>query len=231
MKLLPFSPAKTLLPAYRVQNVERNRLERFKTELVRLLEHVGNAPNESEEHLKNIVSDFLKNAFYREEHFVNTKDRQDLVIHNGRTAKDSAGVIVETKKPGNKAEMITPAKPNTKALQELLRYYLNERIALDNKEIRHLVVTDIHVWYIFDAADFERHVYANKKLQQQYTDWREGRIGANVTDWFYKEIAAPFFETELPELRCCRFERPGGGGVVYGLYGLTEEEIAIIENQ
>lgn len=190
MKLLPFSPAKTLLPAYRVQNVERNRLERFKTELVRLLEHVGNAPNESEEHLKNIVSDFLKNAFYREEHFVNTKDRQ-----------------------------------------ELLRYYLNERIGLDNKEIRHLVVTDIHVWYIFDAADFERHVYANKKLQQQYTDWREGRIGANVTDWFYREITAPFFETELPELRCCRHERPGGGGVVYGLYGLTEEEIAIIENQ
>lgn len=206
MKLLPFSPAKTLHPAYRVQNVERGRLERFKTELARLFEHLGHSAQESEEHLKNIVSDFLKGAFYRDEHFVNTKDRQDLVIHNGRTAKDSVGVIIETKKPGNKSEMITADKPNTKALQELLRYYLNERKRLDNKEIRHLVITDIHVWYLFDAADFERHIYDNKKLLKQYDDWSEGRLGAGNTDWFYKEIAAPFFEKELPELRCCQFD-------------------------
>ena len=206
MKLIPQSPAKTLHPAYRVQNVERGRLERFKTELARLLEHLGHSAQESEEHLKNIVSDFLKGAFYRDEHFVNTKDRQDLVIHNGRTAKDSVGVIVETKKPGNKSEMITADKPNTKALQELLRYYLNERKRLDNKEIRHLVITDIHVWYLFDAADFERHIYDNKKLLKQYDDWSEGRLGAGNTDWFYKEIAAPFFEKELPELRCCQFD-------------------------
>ena len=38
VKLLPQSLAKTLLPAYRVQNVEFRRLERFKTELARLLE-------------------------------------------------------------------------------------------------------------------------------------------------------------------------------------------------
>jgi adenine-specific DNA-methyltransferase len=83
------------------------------------------------------------------------------VIHNGRTAKDNVGVIIETKKPGNKSEMISPDKPNAKALHELLRYYLNERSKADNKEIRHLIITDIHAWYIFDAADFERHIYAN----------------------------------------------------------------------
>jgi hypothetical protein len=82
LKLLPLTPAKSLHPAYRIQNVERGRLERFKTELARLLEHLGHSAQESEEHLKNIVSDFLKNAFYRDEHFVNTKDRQDLVIHS-----------------------------------------------------------------------------------------------------------------------------------------------------
>ena len=206
MKLLAQPISKALQPAYRVQNVERGKLERFKTELARLLEHLGHSAQESEEHLKNIVSDFLKAAFYREEHFVNTKDRQDLVIHNGRTAKESVGVIIETKKPGNKSEMISPDKPNAKALHELLRYYLNERSRADNKEIRHLVVTDIHAWYIFDAADFERHIYANTKLLKQYTDWQEGRLGAGNTDWFYKEIAAPFFEKELPELHCCTFD-------------------------
>ena len=46
---------------------------------------------------------------------------------SGRTAKDSVGVIIEAKKPGNKAEMLSPERPNSKALHELLRYYLNER--------------------------------------------------------------------------------------------------------
>ena len=144
MKLLTQTLTKTLHPAYRVQNVERKKLERFKAELSRLFEHLGHSTQESEEHLKNIVSDFLKAAYYRDEHFVNTKDRQDLVIHNGRTSKDSVGVIIETKKPGNKSEMISPDKPNAKALHELLRYYLNERSKLDNKEIRHLVITRVY---------------------------------------------------------------------------------------
>ncbi len=206
MKLLAQTISKTLQPAYRAQNVERGKLERFRSELSILLEHLDHSAAESEEHLKNIVSDFLKAAFYREEHFVNTKDRQDLVIHNGRTAKDSVGVIIETKKPGNKSEMISPDKPNGKALHELLRYYLNERSGGENKEIRHLVINNIHTWYIFDAADFERHIYANQKLLKQYADWKEGRMGAGITDWFYKEIAAPFFEKELPELHCCTFD-------------------------
>ena len=206
MKLILHPPAKALLPAYRVQNVERGRLEQFKIELARLLQLLQHSAQESEEHLKNIVSDFLKAAFYREAHFVNTKDRQDLVIHHGRTAKDPVGVIIEAKRPGNKAEMLSPGQPNSKALHELLRYYLNERNQAENKEIRHLIITDIHSWYLFDAADFERQVYANKKLLQQYNDWSEGRLGAGNTDWFYKEIAAPFFEKELSELRCCYFD-------------------------
>ena len=206
MRLHTQTISKTLHPAYRVQNVERARLETFKSELARLLEHLGHSAAESEEHLKNIVSDFLKATYYRDEHFVNTKDRQDLVIHNGRTAKDSVGVIIETKKPGNKSEMISPDKPNAKALHELLRYYLNERCKADNKEIRHLIINNIHAWYIFDAADFERQIYANHKLLKQYTDWSEGRLGSGNTDWFYKEIAAPFFEKELPDLHCCCFD-------------------------
>ena len=128
------------------------------------------------------------------------------MIHHGRSARDTVGVIIETKKPGNRAEMIAPDKANGKALHELLRYYLNERQRGDNRDIRHLVVTDIYTWYLFDAADFEKHVFSHKKLLQQYTDWSEGRLGANKTEWFYTEIAAPFFEKELPELPCCHFD-------------------------
>lgn len=205
MKLRLLPPAKALHPAHRVQHVERSRLELFNRELGRLLNALQHSANESEEHLKNLAADFLKDAFYKQQHFINTKDKQDLVVHHGPKPSDPVGVIIETKKPGNKAEMISPAKPNTKALHELLRYYLNERLGAGNKEVRRLVITNIHEWYVFDAADFEKHVYQNKTLTQQYADWREGRLGAGETGWFYREIAAPFFEHELPELACCHF--------------------------
>jgi len=203
MKLRLLPPAKALHPAHRVQHVERSRLELFNRELGRLLNALQHSANESEEHLKNLAADFLKDAFYKQQHFINTKDKQDLVVHHGPKPSDPVGVIIETKKPGNKAEMISPAKPNTKALHELLRYYLNERLGAGNKEVRRLVITNIHEWYVFDAADFEKHVYQNKTLTQQYADWREGRLGVGDTGWFYREIAAPFFEHELPELACC----------------------------
>jgi len=205
MKLDTLSIAKSLLPAYRVRNVERSQLERFKTELSKLFESIEHAAGESEEHFKNIVADFLKNVWYRDEHYINTRDRQDLTIRTGKTAKDPVGVIIEAKKPGNRAEMMNADKPNAKALHELLRYYLNERQQSNNRDIKRLIITNVEEWFIFDAADFERHIYSNAALLKQYTDWHEKRLGAGNTDWFYKEIAAPFFEKELPALACTHF--------------------------
>ena len=205
MKLHTHAPAKALLPAFRTQNLSREQIERFKQQFVLLRRRIADVPGESEEHLKNIVADFLKAAWYRETHYINTRDRQDLVIHTGKTAKEPVGVILEVKRPGNRAEMISAAKPNGKALHELLRYYLNERQQGNNREIKRLIITNIDEWYIFDAADFEQHIYSNTGLLKHYTEWREGRRGAGSTDWFYKEIAAPFFEKELPALDCTYF--------------------------
>jgi len=56
--------------------------------------------------IKNLVTDFLKKTYYEPNHFINTKGRNDLVIHNGNKAKSSVGVIIEAKKPTNKAEML-----------------------------------------------------------------------------------------------------------------------------
>lgn len=205
MNLTLLSPAKSLFPAYRAQHVERRRFEPFRAELPRLFERLDHAAGESEEHLKNNVADFLKGAWYGNGFYLNTRDRQDLAIHNGPTAKDPVGVIIEAKKPGNKAEMISAAKPNAKALHELLRYYLNERQLGANRDIKRLVVTNIEEWFVFDAADFERRVYSNAKLLKNFTDWHEKRLGAGNTDWFYKEIAAPFFEQDFGDISCTYF--------------------------
>nr|WP_287495514.1 hypothetical protein [Candidatus Brachybacter algidus] len=138
------------------------------------------------------MSDFLKDTYYKQNHFINTKGRNDLVIHNGTIAASSVGVIIEAKKPTNKAEMVTPQKLNAKAFHELILYYLRERITHKNLEVKHLIITNINEWYIFDVVLFETLFAKNKKLVQQFQDFEAGRLAGTNTDFFYKEIAQPF---------------------------------------
>ena len=71
-------------------------------------------------------------------------------------------------------------------------YYLRERITNHNLEIKHLVATNIYEWYVFDAGLFEKIFAQNKTLVKQFTDFEEGRLSGNTTDFFYKQIAEPF---------------------------------------
>ncbi len=203
MKLIPISPAKALNKAYLKQSLKREQVELFKTKLAHLFQRIRT--DEHEEHLKNIVSDFLKDTWYKQTNEINTSGRTDLVIYNGTTSDASVGVLIEVKHPGNKNEMISPERPNAKALHELLHYYMQERYIKDNKEIRHLIVCNIHEWYIFDAADFEGFFFHNQKLIKSYKDWKDGTLPGMGTDWLYQEILKPLIEKELIELPCVYF--------------------------
>lgn len=55
-------------------------------------------------------------TYYEPNHFIYTKGRNDLVIHNGNKASSAVGVILEAKKPTNKSETPTQENLNTKAL-------------------------------------------------------------------------------------------------------------------
>jgi len=57
------NPSKALNKAYFKQSLKREQIETFKTQLIRLFERINE--KESEEHLKNIVSDFLKDSYYK----------------------------------------------------------------------------------------------------------------------------------------------------------------------
>lgn len=203
MKLQVIPPHKALNKAYLKQSVKRDQIETFKAALVRMFERLR--PDESEEHLKNIVADFLKNAWYRDSNEINTNGRKDMVIHGGKSSKDPVAVIIEVKRPANKNEMVSPDRANVKALHELLHYYMQERYILGNKEIRHLIICNIDEWYIFDAVDFERFFFGNQKLVKSYKDWNDGFLVSANTDWFYQEIAKPFIEQELSEIPCTCF--------------------------
>ena len=203
MKLIINPPLKSLSKAYLKQSLKREQIELFKANLSRMFERI--CSDEHEEHLKNIVSDFLKDTWYKQTNEINTSGRADLVIHNGTTSTASVGVLIEVKRPSNKNEMISPERPNAKALHEILHYYMQERYIRDNKEIRHLIICNIHEWYIFDAVDFERFFFHNQKLVKSYKDWNDGLLVSTNTDWFYQEIARAFIEKEMCELPCTYF--------------------------
>ena len=204
MNLNLLTPRKALNKAFLKIKPNRSDIESFKRNLIKLLDQINEA--ESEEFHKNIISEFLKDTYYKDNHFINTKGRNDLVIHNGKDAKSSVGVIMETKKPANKSEMLRTDNINAKAFQELVLYYLRERITLKNLEIKYLVATDIYEWFIFDAQLFERLFANNKQLIKKFTDFEEKRLSDIRTDFFYKEIAEPFINTIETEITFTHFD-------------------------
>ncbi len=214
MMINSLKPRKALNKAFLKVKPNRAEIECFKTNLIQLLD--GTNDTESEEFHKNLVIEFLKRTYYHPNHFINTKGRNDLVIHNGDKANSSVGVIVEAKKPTNKSEMVKPfadgdtpqqmvTKLNTKAFQELVLYYLRERITHKNLEVKHLIITNIHEWFIFDATIFERLFAQNKTLVKQFIDFEGGRLADIKTDFFYRQIAEPFIANISSEVEFAYF--------------------------
>jgi len=183
---------KTLNKAYLKVKPSRSQIELLKSNLLDLFHQINKS--ESEEYHKNLIAEFLKKTYYHPTHSINTKGRADLVIHNGKDSITSVGVIIETKRPGNKAEMPTKENLNTKAVHELVLYYLRERINLKNLEVKHLIATDLYEWYIFNAQDFEKIFAKNKKLVKDFESFVEGRLSGTTTDFFYGQIAKPFID-------------------------------------
>ncbi len=209
--LKELNPRKALNKAFLKVKPNRTEIEGFKTNLITLLDRINDT--ESEEFHKNLVSDFLKKTYYDPNHFINTKGRNDLVIHNGQNANSTVGVILEAKKPTNKSEMLTRENINKKAFQELVLYYLRERITHKNLEVKHLVATNIYEWFIFDATLFDRLFAQNKSLVKKFNDFEGGRLADTKTDFFYKQIAEPFIdsissEIEFTYFNLQEFEKP-----------------------
>jgi adenine-specific DNA-methyltransferase len=176
----------------------RSEVENFKKHFIDLLNNVNDL--ESEEHHKNLISEFLRKVGFDQRHFINTKAKSDLVIHLSKNATSSAGVILETKKPTNKNEMPNGQSLNCKALQELLLYYLRERISLRNLDIKNLAITNATEWYLFDAHVFESAFAHDKELVRKFIAFEEGRLSGWTTDFFYKEVAAPAIASAQSDL-------------------------------
>lgn len=205
MNTKELNPKQALNKAFLKINPNRSEIELFKSNLINLMDKLktveDRVKDESEEHLKNDIRDFLRDTFYKDTNAINTKDKKDLVIHTSKDTNSKVAVIIEAKRPSNKGEMLSKNNLNRKALQELVLYYLRERITHKNLEVKHLVITNINEWYIFDEHLFER-LFNKKELVKQFENFEQGKKSTSV---FYKEIAEPYIESLKNEIEYTYF--------------------------
>ena len=199
-------PKQALRKEYLKVKPDRESFAAFKVHLARLLDLCDS--KKDEEFNKNLLSDFLKKSFYGDRYFINTKENSDLVIHNDKDVKSTAGVIFETKKPTKvaSAEMPKVDNLNTKAVQQLVLYFLRERVTHGNLQVKHLMVTNIYEWFIFDAEIFDRLFYQDKSLVKQFKAFEEKQFSSNKTDVFYKEIAKPAIALVIDQIKFTHFD-------------------------
>ena len=198
------SIAKSLNKAYRHISIDKVSFDEFKSQLTTLFEQIASV--DTEEKVKGDLMDFLKFTFYRQNYKVSPNGKIDAAIHLGSGIDAPVGVIFEAKMPSNVSEMVTRENLNRKALQEILLYYLRERVDKKNIQLKQLVITNIYEFFIFDAQEFERVFYSNKKLLKAFDDFNNGKLTSDKTDFFYKEIASVYIENVVSDLNYTYFD-------------------------
>ncbi|MDC1362338.1 type II restriction endonuclease, partial [Crocinitomicaceae bacterium] len=193
---------KSLNVEYRKQKPRRVDVENFKIALINCLSSIKDAEevSETEEFMKTPISEFLRTTFYKD-NLVNTKGNIDLAIYSGKDVKSDVSVIIETKRPSNKAEFLTSKDINKKALQELVLYYLRERLDNGNNSIVSLIATTGYEWFIFKGEDFYKYFFKNPKLKKEYEAWKNKQKDSAKTESFYSDIAQKYIneiENDLP---------------------------------
>ncbi len=193
-------PEKVLRKLHKKQSISEENLSNFKKNLQTFLEKIKDPNRENKQ--ETDLRDFLNDAFYKEKHYINKKENADWVIYNDAHGKGKVAVIIEVKSTSAKTEMITDTEPNVKALHELVRYYLHERLDNNNHEIKHLIATNCHEWYIFDELWFNQNIYTTV-FKNTYKDWK--RSGHN-TDDFYKLHAKSHIENLENDIEFCKID-------------------------
>jgi hypothetical protein len=151
--------------------------------------------NESEEHLKNTLSDYLK-SIYDNELQINTLNKIDLAISQSETPL----VLFETKNPLSTNEMISETNFNRKAFHEIFLYYLEltrefvsgkiKRII--NPSLKKLIITDFKTFFYFDPSEFDK--FGRNGVDEIYERWKNGQLASPLKDDFYKALY-DFFST------------------------------------
>lgn len=189
------SPKKSVNSAFLKLPVSFEKMEQFTAFLKNLYKRRNE--NQDEEYHKGEVWSFLKKIF-NPDYSVQVTNPIDLAIYNGNDTKAKPAVIIEMKSPSNTAEMFSKEHPNSKALQELVYYFMLEYIRRENREIKYLMISNFDEWFFFDVKDFVRY-FAQKSnpIYDQFQKFTAQQLSGNKTSDFYKDIAKPAIDDFL----------------------------------
>lgn len=161
-------------------NPSQSQIKTFKEHLATL--HKTD-PEESEEHHKNEINDFLKNTFAYK---INTRNKIDAAIYEDNQAQ----VIIEVKALKNKAEFPKiPDSLESKALYESILYYLRKLHTKGNNNIKHIILCNLNSFYIINAKDFHNCFIDDKKNSGFFENTDKKQGNDDTTKKFYEEIA------------------------------------------
>ncbi|MBR1498214.1 MAG: Eco57I restriction-modification methylase domain-containing protein [Bacteroidaceae bacterium] len=158
--------------------------ERFRKALQTLLLKLD--ADEDEEHNKIWIRDFLTHSFYDEPYQVNTSGKVDQAIFGPDSLHP--WILMEMKAPGNSLDMPKDGNFDRKGFCQLVLYYLKEEKECDNREIKHLAVTNGIQWYVFERKLFYNCFGTNRNLWNRIKQYEREK---KTRDEIYHEVIAP----------------------------------------
>ena len=194
--------SQTLNKAFLKQKPELKEIERFQYLLSQMCDKVNT--DDSEENFKFAILEFLNEIGYKNRYTINSKFKIDLVIRRNNKPESPVGVLIEVKSLKNSSEMISLNNPNKKAFHELILYYLREKHENSATQIRHLIITNLFEWFIFDARKFESIL--DKDLQKSSKQFLEDELSIHKTQQFYQEVASPYLQKNSETLDVTYFK-------------------------
>ena len=163
-------------------------------------------PEETEEYNKAHIVQFLSSAFYGEKHLINTAGSIDCAIYQTKQNNSSIEVIIETKSIANQAEFPSSTNLNTKAMQELVLYFMRERFQSKNITLKHLIITNGYDWIFFDAKEFEKYFASDKQFFKLFDEWDNNKTLFSSTKDFYSDIAKGKIDQVKNKIDYLRFD-------------------------
>ncbi len=207
MELLIKSPIQVINRLYRRKNIHPDKFEIFLNALDNYFYYTDRAKKieETDENIHQYLGDFL-NVFYpnseQKHKFYKEIAETNWVI--SETENENIQLLFNIKNATNTAEMISVENPNKKALHELIISYLQEKIIDENQELKHLVITNLDDFFIFDVAEFDSQFYGNNALVEEFKKWELTQFDEESLDRIY-DFLNEFLEQNSIELNPLHF--------------------------
>lgn len=179
-----YTLSKIINKAYLREDIDTDSFEKFKNAVSAMFANLKPC-EEEEEYNKNVIADMLRDSFYptSKGYMINIRNKTDMAIYD----HDKPVVLFEAKNPG-KQDMVSEDNLNTKAMHQIIYYYLREAVEKDNTDIRYLVITDCYQWFVFEKQLFYDLFESKKTFVDRVL---KAKAMGEDTDYIYNKHIKP----------------------------------------